>query len=111
MKIKTVFYLLLFTIFSMADISANESISTPTFPVPEQVTPIPKTETTTTNFAQWRRADQVPDRVSFPTRTGFVLLRKKELVFMMVDTASLEFWETYRVTNPGIMEGLEKAFK
>ena len=30
---------------------------------------------------------------------------------MLLATASLEFWETYRVTDPGIMEGLQKVFK
>lgn len=96
MKIKTAFWLLLFTLFSMADVSANESVSTPTFPVVEQVTPTTKTETTTTTFAQWQRADKVPDRVSFPTRTGFVLLRKKELVFMTVDSKNGEVVIHYR---------------
>lgn len=34
----------------------------------------------------WQKEDRIPDRVSFSTRAGYVLLRKEQILFLTVDS-------------------------
>lgn len=86
MKIKTAFWISLFVLFCNSPTFSNErlplNLSTPTTKVSQSN----ELESCKARFAEWIRQDNTPNRLSFPTRTGYVLLRKEDIVYMEVDS-------------------------
>ena len=93
MKLKIFIFICLFSCLGTSSLLAHEGRSSN--PV-EQCVPKEKTERTNLLIQNWMRNDKTPDRVSFPTRTGFVLLRKKDIAFIKFDSKSGDLLLKYR---------------
>lgn len=51
---------------------------------------------TATTFNRWLQQDNVPNRINFRTRSGFVLLRKEDIIFLKIDVKSGDLLLHYR---------------
>lgn len=91
------FLILALLLLLTTSISAADLTMAPLIMPTEQVT-APKSEETTANtaFYRWARQDNVPDRVSFQTRSGFVLLRKRDIMLIQVDAKTRDLLLYYR---------------
>lgn len=102
MKIKIAFWISLFVFFLNSPISANEHLPLQPPTTTTQVIKTSELESCKTRFAEWVRQENMPNRLSFPTRTGFVLLRKEDIVYMEIDSKTsnlILFFKKNGVTN------------
>lgn len=95
MKMKIIILIGLFSILGTFPLFASKGSSPIPDPI-EQFVPKSKTETRNPLILDWLRNDKTSDRLSFPTRTGFVLLRKKDIVCIKVDSKSGDLLLQYK---------------
>ena len=86
MKLITTFWISLFLLFFNSPISANEHLPLNPHTTTTQITQSSELESCKARFSEWVRQDNMPNRLSFPTRTGFVLLRKEDIVYLEIDS-------------------------
>ena len=96
MKIKTAFWIGLFVLFFHSPISANEQLPLNLPKTTAHITKSSELESCKARFSEWVRQDNMPNRLSFPTRTGFVLLRKEDIVYMEIDSKSSNLILSFR---------------
>jgi len=86
MKLKMILLICVFQWFGMLPISANENLNNLSSNSVEQVLSSNKNDSRGETLQNWLRQDKIPDRVSFSTHSGFVLLRKEEIIFITIDS-------------------------
>ena len=93
MKIKTIFWIGLLVLFFHSPISANEHLPPATT---THITQTSELENCKARFAEWVRQDNMPNRLSFPTKTGFVIVRKEDIVYLEIDSKTSNFLLSFR---------------
>ena len=101
MYIKSFTLLFLFFVFGQTkSIATSTSFNPSNHSQIAQGTEIESSETTTT-LARWIQQDTSTNRISFPTRAGFVLLRKEEIISLSINKLYggilLQFWKNGEV--------------
>ncbi len=83
MKLQSLLYIFLIQLLTCLPLSASKTFAAPAAPV-IQNTQNESCETNT-SVRPWWNHERTPDRMSFPTRSGFALLRKEDIVLLTID--------------------------
>ena len=83
MKLQSLLYIFLFQVITCLPLSANQTTTSSVAPVIHN-TQSESCENTTVRPSL--KHERLPDRMSFPTRSGFALMRKEDIVLLTIDT-------------------------